>query len=63
MSDVKKNQDEEITTLDNHAPAPPAGGEYTTMDNHAPAPPADGSIVTLDNHAPAPPALDLDGGK
>ncbi|CAM5711882.1 sigma-like protein [Streptomyces hirsutus] len=62
MSDAEKNQNEEITTLDNHAPAPPADGKITTLDNHAPAPPADGKITTLDNHAPAPPALDL-GGK
>ncbi len=63
MSDVTNNQDEEITTLDNHAPAPPKDGEFTTLDNHAPAPPKDGGITTMDNHAPAPPALGLGGGK
>ncbi|MFI1759999.1 hypothetical protein [Streptomyces sp. NPDC020571] len=37
------------------------GEEITTLDNHAPTPPADDTIVTLDNHAPTPPALGLDG--
>lgn len=61
MSDAGKNRNEEITTLDNHAPAPPADGPFTTQDNHAPAPLADGGVVTFDNHAPAPPVLDPDG--
>ncbi|MFJ5777643.1 sigma-like protein [Streptomyces sp. NPDC093094] len=63
MSDAKKNQGEEIVTLDNHAPAPPADGPVVAKDNHAPVPPADEAVVTLDNHAPAPPALDLGGKK
>ncbi|MET7319183.1 sigma-like protein [Streptomyces sp. NPDC005549] len=61
MSDAETKQGEEITTLDNHAPTPPADDTIVTLDNHAPTPPADDTIVTLDNHAPAPPALGLDG--
>ncbi|WP_345655382.1 sigma-like protein [Streptomyces tremellae] len=63
MSEAKK--DEEITTLDSHAPAPPADGkaaakdadaaadEVTTLDSHAGSEPADGPpIKPLDSHAP-----------
>ncbi len=42
MTEAKKA--EEITTLDQHAPAPPTAAE---------------EITTLDQHAPVPPALDL----
>jgi len=73
MSDDKKNED--ITTLDSHAPVPP-GTDTTettddshapvpgedaiiTLDSHAPAPPKD-TVTTLDSHAPAPPVLGLD---
>lgn len=49
---------EEIVTLDNHAPAPPVDGGATTQgDNHAPVPPAKDTATTQgDNHAPVPPA-------
>ncbi|MEW2548939.1 hypothetical protein AB0910_24760 [Streptomyces sp. NPDC047002] len=63
MSEAKK--DEEITTLDSHAPAPPAEGktaakggddaadEATALDSHAGSEPADGPpIKPLDSHAP-----------
>ncbi|MEU2298534.1 hypothetical protein [Streptomyces antibioticus] len=33
-------EDETVTTLDNHMPAPPAAEVVTTLDNHMPAPPA-----------------------
>ncbi|MET7616032.1 hypothetical protein [Streptomyces sp. NPDC005408] len=68
MSNTEKKKPEEITTLDNHTPAPPIDGlladgpateaPITTMDNHTPAPPkllADGGATTQDNHTPVPP--------
>jgi hypothetical protein len=56
MSEAKK--DEEITTLDSHAPVPPVDGPQAgAEDSHAPAPTTDGSgeITTLDSHAPSAP--------
>ncbi|QTD99166.1 sigma-like protein [Streptomyces cyanogenus] len=50
---------EDITTLDSHAPAPPGKDPVaTTNDSHAPAP-GEEPVTTLDSHAPVPPALDL----
>ncbi|WP_328561050.1 hypothetical protein [Streptomyces coelicoflavus] len=60
MSETEKKP-AEVVTMENHAPAPPVGGEAELLENHAPQPPADEQITTLENHAPAPPALDLDG--
>ncbi|MFI2378953.1 sigma-like protein [Streptomyces sp. NPDC018964] len=54
-------QNDAITTLDSHMPAPPKDGTATTQDSHMPSPPKDEPITTLDSHMPAPPALDLDG--
>ncbi|WP_030611902.1 hypothetical protein [Streptomyces achromogenes] len=59
MAETEKKS-EDITTMDNHSPAPPIDDAITTMDNHSPAPPSD-AIITMDNHSPAPPALDLNG--
>ncbi|MEV7687123.1 sigma-like protein [Streptomyces bungoensis] len=58
MSDIKRSE-EDITTLDSHAPVPPSLDTVaTTDDSHAPVPGED-AITTLDSHAPVPPALDL----
>ncbi|MGW7386473.1 sigma-like protein [Streptomyces sp. NPDC054794] len=65
MSSTEK-QTTDVTTMENHAPVPPALDKTTAKDTQtaAPsaAPSADGEITTLENHAPVPPALDL-GGK
>lgn len=50
---------EELTTMDNHTPAPPANaGVPKPLDNHTPVAPAKGktTATTQDNHTPAPPA-------
>jgi hypothetical protein len=60
VNDTTTN-DDTITTMDSHMPAPPKDGTVTTMDSHMPAPPKDGTVTTMDSHMPAPPALDLDG--
>ncbi|UFR03917.1 hypothetical protein KBP30_23305 [Streptomyces sp. Go40/10] len=60
MSSTEK-QTTDITTMENHAPMPPALSDATKQDTQPSAPSSDEKIVTLENHAPAPPALDLDG--
>ncbi|WP_225824454.1 hypothetical protein [Streptomyces naphthomycinicus] len=63
MSSTEK-QTTDVTTMENHAPVPPALADAPAQDTQAStAPPKDEKIVTLENHAPAPPALDLDGRK
>ncbi|MEV6835371.1 sigma-like protein [Streptomyces sp. NPDC051133] len=59
MSSIEK-QPTDVTTMENHAPMPPALTETTKQDVQTPAPAADDKIITLENHAPVPPALDLD---
>ncbi|QIQ04277.1 hypothetical protein [Streptomyces liangshanensis] len=49
---------EEIVTMDNHAPAPPVGDGPKPLDNHAPVAPTKGTGTATtqgDNHAPVPP--------
>ncbi|MFI2226320.1 sigma-like protein [Streptomyces fradiae] len=60
MSEILRNED--ITTLDSHAPAPPAGkgSALTVPDGRTDVPQqADATeLESLDSHAPAPAALD-----
>ncbi|MFI2760090.1 sigma-like protein [Streptomyces echinatus] len=60
MSSTEK-QTTEVTTMENHAPVPPALSEPRKQDAQTPTPSSDEKITTLENHAPVPPALDLDG--
>jgi hypothetical protein len=61
MSSIEK-QPTDVTTMENHAPVPPALTETTTKKDAQPsAPSADEKITTFENHAPVPPALDLNG--
>ncbi|MCF3131058.1 sigma-like protein [Streptomyces olivochromogenes] len=61
MSSTEK-QTTDVTTMENHAPVPPALDKTTAKDTQTAAPSTDEEITTLENHAPVPPALDL-GGK
>ncbi|WP_030341762.1 hypothetical protein [Streptomyces sp. NRRL S-1022] len=58
MSNTEK-QTTDVTTMENHAPVPPALQEDPKPSTQKPAPSADEQITTLENHAPVPPALDL----
>ncbi|MFF9770684.1 hypothetical protein ACIGXF_32040 [Streptomyces sp. NPDC053086] len=60
MSSSEK-QPTDVTTMENHAPVPPALSEITKQDTQTSALSGDEQIITLENHAPAPPALDLHG--
>ncbi|MFF8402622.1 sigma-like protein [Streptomyces sp. NPDC014846] len=59
MSKTEK-QPTDITTMENHSPAPPADINVPKQQGTTPAPSADTEITTMENHSPAPPALDLD---
>ncbi|MFJ3304645.1 sigma-like protein [Streptomyces sp. NPDC086549] len=63
MSSSEK-QTTDVTTMENHAPMPPALDKTATTakDTQTSTPSTDEEITTLENHAPVPPALDL-GGK
>ncbi|KOX03562.1 hypothetical protein [Streptomyces sp. NRRL B-3648] len=54
-----ENQTTDVTTMENHAPVPPALQENPAPSTQKPEPPADEQITILENHAPVPPALDL----
>jgi hypothetical protein len=60
MTSTEKKQTD-ITTMENHAPAPPALGEAAPQEPQTSAASTDEKIVTLENHAPLPPALDRNG--
>ncbi|MFG2927799.1 sigma-like protein [Streptomyces achromogenes] len=60
MSNAEK-QPTDITTMENHSPAPPAAIDVTKQQGTQPDESVDTDITILENHSPIAPALDLNG--
>ncbi|MDN3260872.1 sigma-like protein [Streptomyces sp. CSDS2] len=58
MSNAEK-QPTDITTVENHSPAPPVTIDATKQQGIQPDQAVDTDITVLENHSPIAPALDL----